>query len=87
MTEIVKQVGDELHFTSGLPLAETVTGKIVKVLNGPTAEELDAPANAILSGPAHWCVATPDSPGVIVWPWQVVAEPVQIQDARDAAGI
>jgi hypothetical protein len=80
-----KQVGDELRFTSGLPLAETVAGKVVEVLNGPTIEELDAPANVTLSGPERWCVATPDSPGVIVWPWQVVERSAQIQDARDAA--
>jgi hypothetical protein len=81
-----KQVGDTLYFTSGLPLAEIVAGKVVEILNGPTSEELDAPANVTLSGPERWCVATPDSPGVIVWPWQVVTEPAQTQDARDAAG-
>jgi len=72
------QVGDEMHFTSGLPFAEIEVGIVNKVFDDPL----------------RWCVTTPDNPAVIVWPWQVVEvripapEPTsQIQDARAAAGI
>jgi len=74
--ETEAQVGDEMHFTSGLPFSEIEVGTVVEVLSGPT----------------RWCVATPDSPGIIVEEWQVVEvraaeEPTSQCWDRDAAGV